>query len=143
MKARPNTDAPLTRPKETSAMTIATAVAYWKNTAPAPQPAPRANTVAAHAPLTRTQIAGALSLIDQRALTIAAERGLALRVLSGFLWVTQNREDHIIGAGNRFVAAGSGPLVISALETTELRIEWPLREIERLSPGLELVEPGA
>ena len=67
------------------------------------------------------------------------ERGLALRVLSGFLWVTQNREDHIIGAGDRFVVGVPGPVVISALETTELRVEWSSREIERLSPGLELV----
>jgi hypothetical protein len=121
-------------------MTITTAVAHRKSTAPARQPVSRANTVAANAPLTRAQIAGALSLIDQRALTIAAERGLALRVLSGFLRVTQNKEDHVIGAGDRFVAGGSGPVVISALETIELRVEWPSRAIERLSPGLELVE---
>jgi hypothetical protein len=140
MKARSNNNAPPTRPEETTAMTIATAVAHRKSTAPAHQPAPRANSVAVNATLTRAQIAGALSLIDQRALTIAAERGLALQVLSGFLWVTQNREDHIIGAGNRFIAERSEPVVISALETTELRVEWSAREIDRLSPGLELVE---
>jgi hypothetical protein len=139
MKARSNNNAPPTRLEETAVMTITTAVAHRKSTAPARQRVSRVETVAVDAPLTRAQIAGALSLLDQCSLTIAAERGLALRVLSGFLWVTQSRDGNIIGAGDRFVAGGPDPLVIAALERTVLRIEWPSREIERLSPGLELV----
>jgi hypothetical protein len=106
-------------------MTIATAFAHPQNIALARRRASRAaNVLATDAPLTKAQIAGALSLIDQRSLTIAPERGFAVRVVSGFLSVAQAGEDSILGAGDRFVAEGSGLVVLSALETTELRVEW-------------------
>jgi len=123
-------------------MTIALAVDRTQSNMPLPRRASRTGTVA-HAPgrlLTKAQIAGRLSLVDRRPIVIAAERGLAVRVRSGALWITHNREDTIIGAGDRFVADRPGPVVLSALETTELRIDWPSREDERLSPGLEREE---
>ncbi|MCL4798948.1 MAG: hypothetical protein KJ025_05130 [Burkholderiales bacterium] len=85
--------------------------------------------------LTKAQIAGRLSLFDRRPIVIAAERGLAVHVRSGALWIAHNREDSIVGAGEWFVAERSGPVVVSALEITELDIVWP--DDERLSPGLE------
>ena len=42
-----------------------------------------------------------------------------------------------VSAGQCFVTDRAGPLVISALGVAELYIEWPLHDIERLSPGLE------
>lgn len=128
-------------------MTIGTAVDRFKNTAPARQRVFNANAVAvaASAPLTETEIAGSLSLIDRRPLTIAAERGLVVRVRSGSLRVAQRvgGEAGVVGAGERFIAECSAALFVAALETTELRIEWPLRAVERLSPGLELIEADA
>lgn len=101
-----------------------------------------ASRAAAKDSLTRAEIAGPVSLIGRHSLTIVPERGLALQVRSGFLWIAQDHDDHIVGAGECFVAEGSGPVVVAALETTELRIEWPA-EIERLSPGLERPAPSA
>ena len=44
------------------------------------------------------------------------------------------------GADIVAVADRAATFALTALEKTELRIVWPPPEIERLSPGLELVE---
>lgn len=91
------------------------------------------------APLTHSQIAGGLSLIDHLPLSIAAVPGLVVRVRSGAIWVTRPGEakDRVVRAGERLVVDRAGALVVCALGTSELQIEWPLRGLARLSPGLE------
>jgi len=95
-----------------------------------------------HAPFNAAQIVGALSLIDGGPITISAVSGVVVRATKGSLWVTQHqdRKDHFVCPGQRFVADRAGPMVISALGIAELHLEWPDREIERLSPGLERLE---
>ncbi len=46
--------------------------------------------------------------------------GLVVRCLEGCLWITHDRKpgDHIVGPGERFVAAPSGHLVLIALASS-------------------------
>ncbi|MCZ7566099.1 MAG: hypothetical protein M5U08_21830 [Burkholderiales bacterium] len=120
-------------------MTIALAVDRVAGAGPLRRHASRTHTAARTSGrlLTKAQIGGRLSLVDQRPIVLAAERGLAVHARSGALWIVHHREDTIIGAGERFVAERSGPVVISALEVSEVNIVWPVRDAERLSPGLE------
>lgn len=115
-------------------MTTAIAVDRFESFARAGQGASRTHAVAlaVRAPLTRAQITGSLSLIDPRPIAIAPEPGLCVRVSSGCLRATQNEHDRIMGAGDRFVAAGSGTLVVTALEITEVHVEWRAREVAPL-----------
>lgn len=96
-------------------------------------------------PLGQSDIAGSLSLIDGGPITISAAFGLVVRAGRGSLWISQHgdRRDHVVCAGQCFVADRAGPLVISALGVAELYIEWPLHDIERLSPGLESTTAAA
>jgi hypothetical protein len=125
-------------------MTIAVALSGFEHTAPISERARRINSgvLAPSLPLIEAQIAGGCSLIDRRPLAISAERGLVVRVRTGSLRVTPHdaAQDCVVVAGERFIADRAGLLVICALEATELHVEWPLRGIERLSPGLEPVE---
>ncbi len=100
---------------------------------------------ARNVPLTRMQIAGRLSMLDNGPVTIAAVRGLVVRVRTGALWITQYKDtgDHVLRAGESFSVDRAGPLVLQPLGGTELVIDWPARESERLSPGLEPIELAA
>ncbi|MGC2520455.1 MAG: DUF2917 domain-containing protein [Burkholderiales bacterium] len=119
-------------------MFAAIAVGRHKNTALAHHHGARSNAVAKDGALTEGQIAGSLSLGRRQPLAIVAQCGLMVRVRSGSLWITQHKDraDRIIGAGERFVADRAGTLVISALRTAELSIEWPSPEFGRPSPRL-------
>ena len=99
----------------------------------------KADTRASSVPLAQPDIAESFSLIDGGPITISAALGLVVRARRGSLWISQHgeRRDHVVCAGQCFVTDRAGPLVISALGVAELYIEWPLHDIERLSPGLE------
>jgi hypothetical protein len=92
-----------------------------------------------HKPLTRALTGGRFSLIDSGHVTIAAVPGLAVRARSGALWITQegDHQDHLVAAGERFVADRHGSLVVSAFARSEVELTWPSRDHDRLSPGLE------
>lgn len=94
---------------------------------------------APRSPFNATQIVGSFSLINGGPITISAVSGVVVRATRGSLWVTQHqdRKDHFLNPGQRFVVDRAGSIVISALGIAELHLEWPDREIERLSPGLE------
>jgi len=105
----------------------------------------RASIRARSLPLGKSDIAGTLSLIDGGPITISAAFGLVVHARKGSLWISQcgERRDHVVCAGQCFVADRAGPLVISALGVAELSIEWPLHDIERPSPGLESTAAAA
>ena len=105
----------------------------------------KAGTRASNLPLAQPDIAGSFSLIDGGPVTISAAFGLVVRARRGSLWISQHgdRRDHVVSAGQCFVTDRAGPLVISALGVAELYIEWPLHDIERLSPGLESTAAAA
>jgi len=112
--------------------------------------APRASRATAfpraqHTPLDRSLTGGRFSLIGNGAVTIATVPGLAVQARSGMLWITQegDQDDHLAAAGERFVADRYGSLVISAFARSELELEWPARDHDRLSPGLEPVAVAA
>ena len=90
-------------------------------------------------PLTRARIGSRLSLVDRGPLTIAADRGLVVRVRTGSLWSSQpgDGEYWLVRAGESFAARRSGLLVVRAIERSEIEIDWPPPGNERLSPGLE------
>jgi hypothetical protein len=94
---------------------------------------------AQHKPLGRSLTGGRFSVIGNGTVTIAAVPGLAVQARSGMLWITQegDQDDHLVAAGERFVADRYGTLVISAFERSEVELEWPSHEHDRLSPGLE------
>ncbi len=81
-------------------------------------------------PITRAGIGGRFSMLGNGSVSIAAARGLVVQVRKGTLWVTQDKDpiDHIVHAGERFVADRTGRLVISAFERAEVQVEWPARE---------------
>ena len=90
-------------------------------------------------PLTRARIGSRLSLVDRGALTIAADRGLVVRVRAGSIWSSQpgDGEYWLVRAGESFAAHRAGLLVVRAVERSEIEIAWPPLGNERLSPGLE------
>jgi hypothetical protein len=129
--------------QEESAMSIAVARIQFPET-------PRANARksindtahgAVSAPLTRTQIGGRLSLVDRGSIAIAAEHGLIVRVRTGSVWTGQpgHGQHRLVRAGEGFTAHRAGWLVVRAVERSEIEIEWPRLDAERLSPGLEPV----
>jgi len=79
--------------------------------------------------LTRANSNGRFCLIGNGHVSIAAVPGLAIRVRKGTLWITQSRdaEDHVVHAGERFVADRAGKIVVSAFERGEVELEWPTR----------------
>ena len=91
------------------------------------------------ASLTRAQIAGRFSLLEHSPLAIVAERGLTVRVHTGHLWMAQAHDGHYreVRAGERFAVQRDGQLVMRAGTRSELEIEWPAPDTERLFPGLE------
>jgi len=90
-------------------------------------------------PLTRARIGSRLSLVDRGALTIAADRGLVVRVRAGSIWSRQpgDGEYWLVRAGESFAAHRTGLLVVRAVERSEIEIAWPPLGNERLSPGFE------
>lgn len=90
-------------------------------------------------PLTRARIDSRLSLVDRGPLTIAADRGLVVRVRTGSIWCRQpgDGEYWLVRAGECFSARRTALLVVRAVERSEIDIEWPPLGDERLSPGLE------
>jgi hypothetical protein len=96
---------------------------------------------AVSAPLTRTQIGGRLSLVDRGPLAIAAEHGLVVRIRTGSVWTSQPGDGQywLVRTGEGFTAHRAGPLVVRAVERSEIEIVWPRLDAERLSPGLEPV----
>jgi hypothetical protein len=96
---------------------------------------------AVSAPLTRTQISGRLSLVERGPIAIAAEHGLVVRVRTGSVWTGQpgHGQHRLVRAGEGFTAHRAGWLVVRAVERSEIEIEWPQLDAERLSPGLEPV----
>lgn len=90
-------------------------------------------------PITRANSGGRFSLLGNGHTSIAAVRGLVVRVRKGTLWITQARDpfDHVVRAGESFVADRTGRLVISAFERGEVELEWPSRERERAEPRHE------
>jgi hypothetical protein len=93
------------------------------------------------APLTRARIGSRLLLVDCDPLTIAADRGLIVRVRSGSIWASQpgDGEYRLARAGECFAARPAGWLVVRAADRSEIEIELPPLGDERLSPGLEPV----
>lgn len=90
-------------------------------------------------PLTRTGIGNRFSLVERDPLTIAADRGLVVRVRSGSIWSSQpgDGECWLVRAGECFAARRTGWLVVRAVERSEIEIELPQPGDERLTPGLE------
>jgi hypothetical protein len=90
-------------------------------------------------PLTRAWIGSRHSLVDRGPLTIAADRGLVVRVCTGSIWSSQpgDGEYWLVRAGESFAARRTGLLVVRAIERSEIEIDWPSLGNERLSPGLE------
>lgn len=91
------------------------------------------------APLTRARIGSRFLLVDRDPLTIAADRGLVVRVRSGSIWSSQpgDGEYWLVRAGERFAARRTGWLIVRAVERSEIEIELPPPGDERLAPGLE------
>jgi hypothetical protein len=77
--------------------------------------------------LTRGQIAGRLSLFSHSALTVAAERGLTVRVHRGRLWIGQAHDaaHRQLHAGDSYAAEHDGELVLRADTRSELEVAWP------------------
>jgi len=90
-------------------------------------------------PLTRARIGSRFLLVDRGALTIAADRGLVVRVRTGSIWSSQpgDGEYRLARAGECFAARRTGWLVVRAVERSEIEIELPPPGDERLAPGLE------
>jgi len=84
------------------------------------------------ASITRSNTAGRFCLIGNGHVSIAALPGLVVRVREGSLWITQegDSEDHLVRAGERFVADRTGRLVVSAFERGEVELQWPSRQRE-------------
>jgi hypothetical protein len=87
-------------------------------------------------PFTRSNTGRRFSLLGNGHVSIASTPGLVIHVRRGTLWITQARDadDHIVHAGERFVADRAGRLVISAFARGEVELEWPSRERERAEP---------
>ncbi len=81
-------------------------------------------------PITRANSDGRFSLLANGHASIAAIRGLVVHVRMGTLWITQARDpfDHVVRAGESFVADRTGRLVISAFDRGEVELQWPSRE---------------
>jgi hypothetical protein len=81
-------------------------------------------------PITRAHVAGRFSMLGNGHISIAAVRGLVIHVRKGVLWITQGSDsiDHVVRAGERFIADRTSRLVISAFERGEVEVEWPTRE---------------
>jgi hypothetical protein len=84
-------------------------------------------------PLTRTNTSGRFCLLGNGHVSIAAVPGLAIRVRTGTAWITQARDakDHLVRAGERFVADRAGRLVLSSFQRGEIELEWPAQQRER------------
>ncbi|MGB8433821.1 MAG: DUF2917 domain-containing protein [Burkholderiales bacterium] len=80
-------------------------------------------------PITRSNVGGRFSLLGNGYVSIAAVRGLVIRVRKGVLWITQGNDtiDHVVRAGEHFVADRTSLLIISAFERGEVEVEWPSR----------------
>jgi hypothetical protein len=65
-------------------------------------------------------------------------RGLAIECSEGTLWVTQegDHQDHVLEAGQRFVVARRGSVVVEALSDSRLRIAPPLESVAAPSYGV-------
>ncbi len=81
-------------------------------------------------PIARANIGGRFSLLGNGHVSIAAARGLVIRVRKGTLWITQAHDsiDHVVRVGEQFVADRAGRLVISAFDRAEVQVDWPARE---------------
>lgn len=92
-------------------------------------------------PLTRARIGGLMSLVDRGPLTIAAERDLVVRVRTGSVWSGQPGDGQywLVRADECFTAHRIGPFVIRAVARSEIEIDLPPLDEDRLSPGLEPV----
>jgi hypothetical protein len=90
-------------------------------------------------PLARARIRNRFSLVERDPLTIAADRGLVVRVCSGSIWSSLPGDTAcwLVRAGECFAARRTGWLVVRALERSEIEIELPQSGDERLTPGLE------
>jgi Protein of unknown function (DUF2917) len=90
-------------------------------------------------PITRTNADGRFSLLGNGHVSIASTPGLVIHVRRGTLWITQSRDadDHVVRAGERFVADRRGRLVISAFERGEVELEWPARKGEHAETAYE------
>ena len=97
--------------------------------------------------LTRNEIEASFTLLAWRGMSVVAEPGLRVHVRSGVLRVREGAcgAPQVVQAGGHFIARRDGLVVLKARAHAELRIEWPERGLERLSPGLEPVamEPPA
>lgn len=79
--------------------------------------------------LARDTTEGAFSLFDDEPLTIAAEKGLVIRVQSGCLWVPSSDEHCSVGVseGERFVCKRNETLRVLGCRGTRVDLEWPTR----------------
>jgi hypothetical protein len=96
--------------------------------------------------LTRALIAGRLSILARRTLTVAAKAGLTVHVRSGSVWFARPRDGRLarqVRAGGSYVAQGRGQLRMRADLRSEIEIDWADTGAERLSPGLEPVTLAA
>lgn len=89
--------------------------------------------------LSRSQIAGRLSLVERGTLTLAAGKGLTVHVRTGSVRVAPapGREYRELRPGEHYAAGRDERLVLSADVRSEIEIDWQAPEAERLSPGLE------
>lgn len=85
--------------------------------------------------LARDTTEGAFSLFDGEPLTIAAEKGLVIRVHSGCLWVPSSDEHCSVGVseGDRFVCKRNETLRVLGSRGTEIELQWPARERSSIS----------
>lgn len=81
-------------------------------------------------PITRSSVGGRFSLLGNGYVSIAAVRGLVIHARRGVLWITQGNDpiDHVVRAGEHFVANRASLLIMSAFDRGEIEIEWPSRE---------------
>jgi Protein of unknown function (DUF2917) len=84
-------------------------------------------------PFTRSNTGRYFSLLGNGHVSIASTPGLVIHARRGTLWITQARDadDHVVLAGERFIADRAGRLVISAFARGEVELEWPSRKQER------------
>jgi Protein of unknown function (DUF2917) len=96
-------------------------------------------------PITRANTGGRFSLLGNGHVSIAATPGLVIHVRRGTLWITQphDADDHVVHAGERFVADRAGRLVISAFARGEVELEWPSHRRERAEAAYPPVAAAA
>lgn len=65
-----------------------------------------------------------LRLENNDFLRLRGARGVAIEVMNGRVWITEDglREDSFLGAGGRYLVGGDGLVLVGAEAATEVRV---------------------